>query len=44
MDRRQINFCELDEVVADVEHLLSVDYQRAGNWTLGQICDHLAIF
>jgi hypothetical protein len=44
MERRKLDFRELEEVVADIEQLQSVDYLRAGNWTLGQICDHLAIF
>jgi len=42
--RRDIQFSDFDQVAADVSDLQAKGYQRCGNWTLGQICDHLAIF
>jgi hypothetical protein len=42
--RRNIQFTTFDQVVADVSELQARGYQRCGNWALGQICDHLAIF
>ena len=40
--RRQLSFASLDDAVRDAEHLLAVGYDRAGNWDLAQVCDHLA--
>ncbi len=42
--RRNIQFSDFDHVAADVSELQAHGYQRCGNWTLSQICDHLAIF
>ena len=42
--RRNIQFSDFDQVAADVNELQAKGYQRCGNWSLGQICDHLAIF
>jgi hypothetical protein len=42
--RRNIQFHDFDQVAADIGDLQAKGYQRCGNWTLGQICDHLAIF
>ncbi|MBX7165856.1 MAG: DUF1569 domain-containing protein [Pirellulales bacterium] len=39
--RRKLRFNSLDEVLADAEHLLRDGYRRSGNWTLGQVCNHL---
>lgn len=39
--RRTLQFRELDEVMADVECLLQ-GHDTVGNWSLGQICHHLA--
>ena len=41
--RRALRFDTFDEVIADVRRL-ELGYRRAGNWTLGQACDHLARF
>lgn len=38
--RRALRFETLDDAVRDAEHLL-LGYERAGNWTLSQVCDHL---
>src|SRR5262245_65318568 len=39
--RRPLAFASLDEVMPDVERLLS-GHTTVGNWSLGQICSHLA--
>jgi hypothetical protein len=39
--RRAIEFSTLDEVVADLNHLLANGYEKAGNWDLAQVCGHL---
>lgn len=40
-ERRQLRFDTLTEAVRDAEMLLARGYDRAGNWTLSQVCDHL---
>ena len=40
--RRDLSFDRLDDVLADVDHLVQAGYDRAGAWSLGQIADHLA--
>lgn len=42
MDRRTIHFSQLGDVVAEAERLMESGYDRAGNWSLGQVCNHLA--
>jgi hypothetical protein len=44
MPRRTLQFRNTDDVVSDVRALAQSGYLRTGNWSLGQICDHLAIF
>ena len=39
--RRQVHFDTLDDVLRDAESLLRHGYQKAGNWSLGQVGDHL---
>ena len=39
--RRPLTFASLDEVMPDVERLLR-GHTTVGNWSLGQICSHLA--
>jgi Protein of unknown function (DUF1569) len=39
---RKLTFATLDEVVADAEILLAKGYDKAGNWDLAQVCNHLA--
>lgn len=41
-DRRVLRFASLDEIVADAEVLARHGYEPLGNWSLGQVCDHLA--
>ncbi len=40
--RRAIAFRSLVDVVAEARSLLESGYESKGNWTLGEICDHLA--
>jgi len=39
--RRDLSFASLDEVMPDVERLLA-GHVTVGQWSLGQICNHLA--
>lgn len=39
---RKPQYATLDEVIADVERLRSGPYERGGNWSLTQTCEHLA--
>src|SRR5205807_271254 len=39
--RRSVTFASLDEVMPDVDRLLR-GRKTVGNWSLGQICSHLA--
>lgn len=40
-ERRTLTFATLDRVMPDVDHLLE-GHETLGNWSLGQICNHLA--
>jgi hypothetical protein len=40
--RRTLDFRTWDDLVRDVETLHEHGYQRVGNWSLAQICGHLA--
>jgi hypothetical protein len=42
IQRRQLSFQSLDEVLQDVDHLLEAGYTSAGNWSLSQTCFHLS--
>lgn len=42
MARRALKFESLDAAVADAEKLLASGYDKAGQWSLGQCCGHLA--
>ena len=39
--RRNVHYSTLSEVVQDAEHLLG-NHHTVGNWSFGQICQHLA--
>ncbi len=39
--RRSVRYSTLSDIVQDAEQLLS-SHHTAGNWTFGQICQHLA--
>ena len=41
--RRDVRFSSLDEILADADGLVQSGYRRVGNWSLGQICKHLAV-
>ncbi len=43
MNRRAIRFHRYDDILAEANRLLSSGYERVGNWSLAQICQHLAI-
>jgi len=43
MKRRTIQLSSLDGVLEEAQRLLRGGYDRAGNWSLGQACNHLAI-
>lgn len=40
--RRHLRFANYDEMLADVHRLAAGPTRQLGNWSLGQICDHLA--
>jgi hypothetical protein len=40
--RRELRFTALDDIIRDAEHLLSAGYDKAGQWDLAQVCNHLA--
>jgi Protein of unknown function (DUF1569) len=40
--RRPLRFHSYDDVWADAKALTTSGYERAGSWSLGQVCDHLA--
>jgi Protein of unknown function (DUF1569) len=42
MERRVVRFTSYDDLLRDAEALAGFDYDRAGNWDLAQICNHLA--
>ncbi len=39
--RRPLSFATLSDIMPDVDRLL-LGYTKAGNWSLGQVCQHLA--
>ncbi len=41
-ERRALQFASLDQVMPDVDNLLN-GYRKVGQWSLGQICNHLGI-
>jgi hypothetical protein len=40
-ERRPLQFNNLDQVVQDLDQLLTVGYTKVGNWDLAQTCRHL---
>ncbi len=40
--KRQLNYKNFDDMMADVRTLHSGGYSRHGSWTLGQACGHVA--
>ena len=43
VNRRSVKFADIDAVVAEAQRLLDQGYAKAGNWSLGQCCNHLAL-
>jgi hypothetical protein len=43
MERRTVRFTSFDEALRDGEALMAGGYDRAGNWGLAQVSDHLAL-
>jgi hypothetical protein len=41
--RRELSFKNLQEIMPDVDRLMDGGYTTVGNWTLGQMCNHLAL-
>jgi hypothetical protein len=41
-ERRELSFERLEQVMPEVDRLLDGGYDRAGQWSLGQICQHLS--
>jgi hypothetical protein len=41
--RRRVRYACLDEVIADAQRAVSANSATTGNWSLGQILEHLAI-
>jgi hypothetical protein len=41
LHRRKLDFRDWPELLADVDHLQRAGYDRAGNWDLSQILDHV---
>ena len=42
MQRRALQFNNFAELKADLNRLRGVSYQRAGSWSLAQVCEHMA--
>jgi hypothetical protein len=40
--RREAQYCSLDDIAADAKRLTEVEVRTDGNWSQGQIYDHLA--
>lgn len=41
-NRRTLRFGTLDDVMPEVDRLLNGGHRSIGNWSLGQICNHLS--
>jgi len=39
--KRKVRFRDFDEVIREAESLMESGYTEAGEWTLGEVCDHL---
>ena len=44
VERRTLHFGTFDDAKAEARRLLKGPYARAGEWSLGQNCEHLAAF
>lgn len=43
LPRRHVQYANLDELVADAERLVDLQVSTTGNWSTGQIYEHLAL-
>lgn len=43
MNQRPLALSDFDAVLRETANLQSNGYDRAGNWSLGQVCTHLAL-
>ncbi len=41
-ERRSLQFSRLDDIADEIDRLHRDGYERAGNWSLSQCCDHLS--
>lgn len=41
MERRDLRLASLDDAVGEARSLLTAGYERAGNWSMGQVGHHL---
>lgn len=41
MSHRELELHSFADVIAEIERLRDAGYERSGNWSLGQICQHL---
>jgi hypothetical protein len=44
MPHRELKFSGYSDVLAEIGRLQGSGYEKSGQWSLGQICDHLAYF
>ena len=42
-NRRELHYSNLNDIITDAESLASGEYRTSGNWTFGQILEHLAM-
>lgn len=43
MKRRTVHFANFEDVLDDVDRLHRDGYTQVGNWSLGQMCNHMAM-
>jgi hypothetical protein len=44
MKRRRLQFATFDALIDDIDDLRACGYDRAGNWDLAHVCEHLTRF
>lgn len=44
IQQRALTFADYDAAIAEIARLRDRGYLQGGNWTLGQICDHLSFY
>ncbi len=43
LPRRRVQYADLDDLLADAERLVDLQAPTTGNWSVGQILEHLAL-